>query len=147
MNTFSSLGYKIFASCKWGLSQSSLYFLKYLCACSGAQWCLNLCNAMDCSPPGSSFQEIFQARTLEWVAISSGSSRPRDRTCTSCTGRRACSLPLSHLGSPHEVFSTVLFTELIWTISIYFVAQNSKNQSEMMILCDSLLNNLDKVHY
>ena len=25
---------------------------------------------MDCSPPGSSVQEIFQARILEWVAIS-----------------------------------------------------------------------------
>lgn len=26
------------------------------------------------------------------------------------------------------------------------MAQNSKNQSEMMILCDGLLNNLDKGH-
>ena len=25
--------------------------------------------AMDCSPPGSSVHEIFQARVLEWVAI------------------------------------------------------------------------------
>ena len=24
---------------------------------------------MDCSPPGSSFHRIFQARVLEWVAI------------------------------------------------------------------------------
>ena len=33
---------------------------------------------------------IFQARILEWVAISSfrGSSQPRDRTCISCTGRQ-----------------------------------------------------------
>ena len=29
-----------------------------------------LCNPMDCSPPGSSDCEIFQARILEWVAIS-----------------------------------------------------------------------------
>ena len=37
---------------------------------------------MDCSPPGSSVQEIFQARILEWVAISfsRGSSQPRNRT-------------------------------------------------------------------
>ena len=27
------------------------------------------CDAMDCSPPGSSVHEIFQARILEWVAI------------------------------------------------------------------------------
>ena len=31
---------------------------------------LNLCNAMDCSPPGSSVHGISQARILEWVAIS-----------------------------------------------------------------------------
>ena len=44
---------------------------------------------MDCSPPGSSIHGIFQSRILEWVAISSsrGSSRPRDWTCVSCTGR------------------------------------------------------------
>ena len=37
---------------------------------------------MDCSPPGSSVHGIFQARILEWVAISfsRGSSRPRDWT-------------------------------------------------------------------
>ena len=37
---------------------------------------------MDCSLPGSSILGIFQARVLEWVAISfsRGSSRPRDRT-------------------------------------------------------------------
>ena len=28
-----------------------------------------LSDAMDCSPPGSSVHEIFQARVLEWVAI------------------------------------------------------------------------------
>ena len=46
---------------------------------------------MDCSLPGSSVHGIFQARALEWVAISfsRGSSRPRDWTCVSCiAGRR-----------------------------------------------------------
>ena len=44
---------------------------------------------MDCSPPGSSVHGIFQARILEWVAISSfrGSSPPRDRIRISCIGR------------------------------------------------------------
>ena len=58
-----------------------------------AQSCLTLCNPMDCSPPGSSVHGIFQARTLEWVAISFSrrSSRPRDWTrisCVSCIGRK-----------------------------------------------------------
>ena len=44
--------------------------------------CPNLCDPMDCSLPGSSVHGIFQARVLEWVAISfsRGSSWPRDRT-------------------------------------------------------------------
>ena len=42
------------------------------------------------TPPGSSVHGIFQARRLEWVAVSSsrGSSQPRDWTrvsCVSCT--------------------------------------------------------------
>ena len=46
------------------------------------QSCLILCDSMDCSPPGSSLQGIIQARTLEWVVVSSsrGSSQPRDGT-------------------------------------------------------------------
>ena len=47
-----------------------------------AQLRLTLCDPMDCSLPGSSNHGIFQARVLEWVAISfsRGSSQPRDRT-------------------------------------------------------------------
>ena len=32
------------------------------------QSCLILCYPMDCSLPGSSVHEVFQARILEWVA-------------------------------------------------------------------------------
>ena len=52
---------------------------------------VRLCDAMDCKLQGSSVHEIFQARVLEWVAISfsRGSSRPRDQTQVSCVvGRR-----------------------------------------------------------
>ena len=54
-----------------------------------AQSCLTLCNPMDCSLPGASVHEIFQARVLKWVAISSSreSSLPRNRTHVSCIGR------------------------------------------------------------
>ena len=46
----------------------------WVCALS----CLTLCNPMDYSLPGSSVRGIFQARILEWVAISysRGSSQP-----------------------------------------------------------------------
>ena len=45
---------------------------------------------MDCSLPGCSVHGIFQARILEWVAISyfRGSSQPRDRTCISYIDRQ-----------------------------------------------------------
>ena len=36
-----------------------------------AQSCPTLCYPMDCSLPGSSVLGIFQARILEWIAISS----------------------------------------------------------------------------
>ena len=44
--------------------------------------CPTLLDPMDCSLPGSSIHGIFQARILEWVAISfsRGSSRARDGT-------------------------------------------------------------------
>ena len=46
------------------------------------QFCLTLCDLMDCSLPESFVHGVFPARILEWVAMSSfrGSSRPRDQT-------------------------------------------------------------------
>ena len=35
-----------------------------------AQLCPTLCDPMDCSLPGISVHGVFQARVLEWVAIS-----------------------------------------------------------------------------
>ena len=54
------------------------------------QSCPTLCSPMDYSPPDSSVHEIFQARILDWVAISfsRGSSQPRDRTRVFCTAGR-----------------------------------------------------------
>ena len=51
-------------------------FFSLMCVCQPS---LTLCNTMDCSPPGSSVHGIFQARVLEWVAISfsRGSSQLR----------------------------------------------------------------------
>ena len=54
-----------------------------------AQYCPTLSGPMDCSPLGSSVHGIFQARILEWVAISysRGSSQPRGPTRFSCVSR------------------------------------------------------------
>ena len=58
--------------------------------CLVTQSCPTLCNPMDCIPSGPSVYGIFQARILEWVAISfsRGSSGPRDRIHVSCIAGR-----------------------------------------------------------
>ena len=49
----------------------SLRFFSFVFTLSEvAQSCPTLCDPKDCSPPGSSVHEIFQAKVLEWVAIS-----------------------------------------------------------------------------
>ena len=62
------------------------FFCVCVCVCVCVQSCLTLCNPMDCSLPGCSVHGIFQARILEWFAISysRGTSQPRDPTCVSC---------------------------------------------------------------
>ena len=61
-----------------------------------------LCDAMDCTPPGSSIHGILQAWILEWVAIpfSRGSSWPRDQTWVSHISKQIhyC---LNHQGSTY----------------------------------------------
>ena len=43
-------------------------------AAKSLQSCPTLCDPIDSSPPGSSVHGILQARTLEWVAISSSNA-------------------------------------------------------------------------
>ena len=76
----------------------------YVCA----QPCLTLCDPIDCSPLGLFAHRIFQARILEYLAISYSrdSSQPRDQNCmhllcVSCFGRQI----LYHLGSPILYFN------------------------------------------
>ena len=59
-----------------------LHFVKIVTDSEVVQSCPTLCDPMDCSLPRSSIHGIFQARVLEWVAISfsRGSSWPRDQT-------------------------------------------------------------------
>ena len=69
---------------------------------ASVQWCLTLCDPMDCSPPGSSVHGTVPARIVEWVAISPcrGFSQPRDQTGISCTSSiEGSSLLLNHSGS------------------------------------------------
>ena len=77
---------------------------------------------MDCSLPGSSVHEVFQARILEWVAVSSsrGSSPPRDGdiSCISSIGRRIlyhfCHLDYSKALPPPEMQNHGEFAKERW---------------------------------
>ena len=71
----------------WYSHSSKLYTA--CCCCLVIKSCLTLCYPTDWSLLGSSVHGIFQARILEWVAISfsRGSSWPRDQTHISCIGR------------------------------------------------------------
>ena len=80
------------------------YYTSSPCFCLVAKSCPTFCDPMDCNPPGSSVHGIFQARILEWVAISycRESSPHRGQTCISkphILHWQANYLPLSHQGS------------------------------------------------
>ena len=76
------------------------------------QSCPSLRDPMDCSLPGSSVHGIFQARVLEWVAISfsRGSSRRRDWTQVSHTAGRCFTLWATREG---EIKITILIKLLV----------------------------------
>ena len=65
------------------------------------QSCPTLCDPMNYSLPGSSIHGIFQARGLEWVAISFtwASSQPKDQTQVSLIAGRLFLYHLNHKGS------------------------------------------------
>ena len=65
-----------------------------------AQSCLTLCNPMDCSPPGSSVHEIFQARILEWVAVPSPGDLPNPGIKPGSPALQADYLPTEPQGKP-----------------------------------------------
>ena len=64
----------------FAVQQKLTLYINYESESEVAQSCPTLCDPMDYSLPGSSVHGIFQARILEWVAISFSrrSSQPRD---------------------------------------------------------------------
>ena len=54
----------------WNLFQLIKLTSVSVCVCVCAQSSSTLCNPINCSPPGSCVHGIFQAKILEWVAVS-----------------------------------------------------------------------------
>ena len=48
-----------------------IFTLSHCMCAKSLQFCLTLCDPMECSPPGSSVHGILQARILGWVAMTS----------------------------------------------------------------------------
>ena len=96
---------------------------------------VRLCDPMDCSLPGSSVQGIYQARVLEWVAISfsRGSSQSRDQTRVSCTAGRRFTIWVTKEAKrikqlcPHHLSEAMsLFLKYpVYFICLYFFIQCS----------------------
>ena len=59
----------------------------HCCCCLITGSSLTLCNPMVCSPPGSSVHGISQARIMDTISISRGSSQPKNWTHISCIRR------------------------------------------------------------
>ena len=102
-----------------------------------AQLCLNLRDPMDSSPPGSSIHGIFQARTLEWVAISFCNACMHMLSCFSRV--RLCSMlwtaahqaPLSTGFSRQEYWRGLLFPS---PVCVYTYIKRKSN----LDICDSM---------
>ena len=69
-----------------------------------AQSCPTLCDPMDCSPPDSSVHGIFQARILEWVAISFSRDLPDPGIELGSSASQADALPSEPPGKPQEKY-------------------------------------------
>ena len=101
--------------CRWGRMGKGVFL--HPCVPAVTKSPQTFCDLTDCSLPGSSVPENFQARIWGWVAISSskGSFPPRDQihaSCISYIGREG-SLPLSRLRSNlHHHFRSVQFSSV-----------------------------------
>ena len=97
-----------------------LLYLPIMLACLVIQSCPALCNSMHYSPPGSSVHGILQARTLEWVAISS--SRRSSQPGTELSSPLSLALAggfftTEPLGKPC-IYLLFLFSTKLWLIPL-----------------------------
>ena len=103
---------------------------------------------MDCSLPGSSIHGIFQARVLEWVAISfsRGSSGPRGWIQVSCVAGRHFTVWATNAFfctncDKHDFFLNFLNIIFLYVeLSLHF--NNNSHLIMIYNLCNILLNYL-----
>ena len=98
-------------------------------AAKSLQSCLTLHDPMDWSPPGSPVHRIFQARVLEWDAITfsemPGWGRCYSETCSS-------------LGSFQTVFSSVQWLSNVWLFVTPWIAASQASLSIILLKLRSI---------
>ena len=90
-----------------------------------AQSCLTLCDPMDCSLPGFSIHGIFQARILEWVAISFSRRSSNPGIKPRFPALQADALPSEPLGNN----GMTNLDSIIKTQRLYFANKGPSSQS------------------
>ena len=93
----------------------------YICVC-GMYTCMcpGVSSSLDCSPPGSSVHGIFQARILEWDAISfsRGSSPPKYQTLSPASPALIGDpLQQSHPGITYVWLTITLDNHFMWHVN------------------------------
>ena len=102
------LSYLSIMDIKWSVKKSSL--VTHISHVVYMQLsCPIICDPMGCSPPGSFICEIFQARILKWVAISSSRHFPDPKIKPAFPAVLVDSLPLSHLGNLKSIIGIAQF--------------------------------------
>ena len=92
-------------------STATVASVKCMCVHSVNQSRPDLCNPMDCSPPGFSVHGIFQARVLEWVASDFSMTN-----LDSISKSRDITLPTNVCLVKAMVFPVVMYGCESWTI-------------------------------
>ena len=106
---------------------------------------VRLCDPMNCRLPGSSVHGIFQARVLEWVAISfsRGSFWPRDWTQVSHTAGRCFTIWATRdyvmLINLHQISILRMWSRKQWKSQYHFKANSNSNLPSDTMLCSGLV--------
>ena len=118
---------------------------------------VQLFDLVDRHPPGSSVHGSFQARILEWVAISSSKVIFRTKELNlKLLHWQADSLPLSHLGNPWSIrvgktliFIMVVCFKLLSLFSVYIGKYRIKwtNQNSQIMGYFSIFSKYDSIPF
>ena len=98
------------------------------------QLCLTLRDPKDCSPPGSSFHGIFQARILEWVAIAFSNIYKHAAAAKSLQSCPTLCDPMDY-SPPGSSFQGILQARILEWVAISFSRGSSQPRDRTLVSC------------